>query len=140
MDQNLAPIPLPALHSLDSMLKKLPPLKPVADHTSIGIDENAIADEENVPIEETTPEEALPELRKNLYILLPLGYGLVVGFGCLLVIAATAANLGPKSTDLWLLSAAGSLVIKVFVVDPLKVVALTVLVQCAEHCENRVLL
>ena len=55
------------------------------------------------------------------------------------MIATLAAGLGANNTSAWLASAAGSVVIKVFVVDPIKVCLLTVFVQFAEDYTRDVL-
>lgn len=48
------------------------------------------------------------------------------------MIAMLAAGLGANNTSAWLVSAAGAVVIKVFVADPIKVCVLTACVQFAE--------
>jgi prephenate dehydrogenase len=80
----------------------------------------------------TGDESAEPEPRKWYFSLLPFLYSLVFGCGGLLIIASVAAGLGPENTMNWLMAALMSLVMKVFIVDPVKVIALTAFLQYAE--------
>ena len=65
--------------------------------------------------------------------MLPFGYGLVFGCAGLFMIYGVAANLGPEKTQLWLITAMNSLLIKIAVADPCKLAAVAALTQHAEH-------
>eukprot|EP01043_Picozoa_sp_COSAG02_P035908 COSAG02_NODE_2600_length_8448_cov_43.599473_7_plen_397_part_00 len=76
----------------------------------------------------------LPTPRHPCASLLPLIYGLLVGGAGLFFIATFAARLGPQSTRLWLVSALGSVVLKILVVEPARIFASTALLNVAERC------
>ena len=80
----------------------------------------------------TGDDDAQPVPRKWYWSLLPFLYSLVFGCGGLLIIASVAAGLGKENTINWLMAALMSLVMKVFIVDPVKVIALTAFLQYAE--------
>jgi Ca2+-dependent lipid-binding protein len=85
--------------------------------------------------EETRRPTKLSELgipRGTSQAMLPLCYGLIIGGGGLLTVAGIAAKLGPESTKLWLMSAMGSLLIKVVLVDPIKVCLTAAVIQWGE--------
>ncbi len=113
----------------------------------------AIKEEEERAAEQLRKEEAeraaakladehanrpLPIPRPTHHAALPLCYGFVFGFGALFVIYGIAANLGAESTAQWLGAAFLSLVIKVFIMEPLQVTAMTVFVQYAETLDSQV--
>ena len=103
--------------------------------------------EEQLPIpwldgEQADPHEEdgrNPKPRPCCFAFIPIFYGFAVGSGALLVVMATAAGLGPENTKLWLISAFMSLVIKVFIADPIKVVFLTAFLQWAEDSNRNTL-
>jgi hypothetical protein len=80
----------------------------------------------------TGDEHDEPEPRAWYWAMLPFLYALIFGVGGLFMIASIAAGLGAKNTKAWLISAFLSLVMKVFIVDPFKVCALTAFIQFAE--------
>jgi hypothetical protein len=73
------------------------------------------------------------KIRGHCKAMVPLCYGFLFGSGGLLLIYGIAANLGARTTKLWLLSAFASLAIKVCLVDPLKVLASVVLTTVADR-------
>ena len=70
-------------------------------------------------------------------VLAPLGWGLLLGAFGIITMGAIASRLGPDSTRLWLLSALLSLLIKVCVVDPLKIVGSSVGVSLLQWLHAR---
>jgi hypothetical protein len=113
----------------------------------------AIKEEEEREVERLKKEEAeraaaklaeehanrlLPVPRPKHHAALPLCYGFIFGFGGLFIIYGIAANLGAENTAQWLGAAFLSLVIKVLIMDPLKVAAMAVFVQYAETLDSTV--
>jgi hypothetical protein len=80
----------------------------------------------------------LPVPRRKHYAALPLCYGFIFGFSGLFMIYGIAANLGAERTAQWLSAAFLSLVIKVLIMDPVKVVAMACFVQYAETLDSDV--
>eukprot|EP01047_Picozoa_sp_COSAG01_P008115 COSAG01_NODE_316_length_19004_cov_100.001322_1_plen_297_part_00 len=84
--------------------------------------------------EQTTHKTPGGRPRSAFMSAVPLFYGLFVGVAGLLVIAGSAARLGPQNTKLWLYSALASLLLKIFVVEPIQVGLVAYALQLSERC------
>ena len=70
--------------------------------------------------------------RPPISLLYPVLFALGVGCAGLFLIYGLAASLGPENTKLWLLSAASSFGMKMFIIQPMRVCLAVLLMKCAD--------